>query len=509
MPASGPERSLLADLDARSSDESFVYQGPDATISWAALDSRSRTAATGLRSMGLQPGDRVALLLPPSAELLVAVAAIWRAGGTLVAADASAGMPQLRRLIRASAPRFVVGNTLTLAVARLCRFAPGARAAAFASIPRAVDLRRMPPDARGQELAPCSDDLAAIVHTSGATGAAKPVRYSHGALAAQREALAGLFEIDRGDAFTTSFGPFMLLAPSLGMGCVRPDFDVNKPSKLDFEALAAAVARARVTTAWLSPASARTIANTAAGRRVPIRLVMLAGAPIPRRLVEELRAVTGGELRAPYGMTECLPVTDGIDPTLRGPLGGTATGHAVSGCEVIIAPLDDPGADALAEGTWGEILVSAPWMFDGYDGRWTADATSEILRGSRRFHRTGDVGYLSGDVLFQLGRLAHVIRAADGPVPSIILEEPISDATSRPVAAVGVGPSGAAVVAVVVSEEAPLRIAPRELAEVVRAAAGRPIAAVLVGRLPLDRRHQSKVDRAALAASVTQLLSGR
>ncbi len=448
--------SLLAQLDARSSDPSLAYQGPDGVISWASLEERARLAAAGLHRLGVEPGDRVGVLIPPSIELLISVAAIWRIGGVLVVADASAGLPQLRRLLRGAAPSFVIGTPTTIALARAGRFTPGAKAAGFTSLPGVADLRRGAPEADGDTVPDATSDLAAIVHTSGATGPAKPVRYTHGALVAQREALLGILDPHLGDAFTTSFGPFMLLAPVLGMGSVRPDFDVNHPAELDFDSLASALARAKVTTAWLSPASARTIVATAAGRHAPIDLVLLAGAPISADLVEHVHAITLGEVRAPYGMTECLPVTDGIDPTARGPLGGTATGRPLPGCEVLIVPLDDVEGASLDEGSWGEILVHAPWMFDGYDGAWSIDRDSSVERGSRRFHRTGDVGYLSGGVLFQLGRAVHVIRSAHGPVTSISVEEPIAGALRRSVAALGVGPVGTQVLAVVLDDDSAL-----------------------------------------------------
>jgi acyl-CoA synthetase (AMP-forming)/AMP-acid ligase II len=504
-----PYRPVLSDLAERSRDDALVYRGPDGSISWAVLASRAATAAAVLRESGVAPGDRVGLLVPPGVDLLVAAVAVWTAGGVAVVADASAGLRQLRSLFRAAAPSHVVGTPTTLGAASVGRFAPGARLSAFASAPGVADLRRAP---RGEAFEPVraqASDVAAIVHTSGATGPAKAVRYTHGALAAQRSALASLLNIHADDAFTTSFAPFMLLAPAIGMCCVRPDFDVNKPAAFTFDALAASIDGTRVTTAWFSPASARTIVATASGREARIPLVLLAGAPVPVSLVRGVRDVTRGEVRAPYGMTECLPVTDGVDPERVGPLGGTSTGRPLPGCRVVIVGLDDVAGPALADGDWGEILVSAPWMFDGYDARWVADAASTVVRDGRRFHRTGDVGYLSDGVLLQLGRVQHVIRTATGPVASVAAEEPVAEALGRRVAAVGVGPAGSAVVAIVVDAPSRLRLASSDLADAVRAVSGEQVAAVLEGRLPTDRRHQSKVDRAALAESVGRFVAGR
>jgi len=502
-------RSVLADLRDRALDASTAYEGPDGSISWAALEDRSNVAAGVLAASGVVRGTRVSLLVPPSSELLVAVAAVWKLGAVLVAADASAGVAQLRRLVRAAAPRFVIGTPATLAVARTSRFAPGAGAAAFAKVPGAADLRAGVAGGRLPTHEPSPADLAAIVHTSGATGPAKPVRYTHGALAAQRDVLGGLWHVDPGDAFTTSFGPFMLLAPSLGMGCVRPDFDPDKPAELTFDALAGATERAKVTTAWLSPASARTIVATAAGRTLPIRLVLLAGAPIPATLAEAVGAITGAEVRAPYGMTECLPVTDGVDPTASGPLGGTATGRALPGCAVAVVPIDDPEGAELGDAQMGELLVSAPWLFDGYDARWADDHATRILRGGQRFHRTGDVGYVVDGVVFQLGRARHVLRTPQGTLASVAIEERVAAQLGRPAAAVGVGPAGTAVVVVVIDADHRLQLAPSDLSKAARDAAGVRVAAVLTGRLPVDRRHQSKVGRTELAAAVSVFLAGR
>jgi len=505
-----PFTSVLESLATRSRDTGAVYDGPDGVLSWADLDRRSSAGARSLQDAGLEPGHRVSLLVPPSVELLVAAGAIWKAGGIPVVADASAGFRQLRRLVRAAAPKFAVGTPATLAAATALRFAPGAiRVSVGRATPGCLDLEPAGPATGPPTPVPvAAGNVAAIVHTSGATGPAKAVRYTHGALSAQRDVVGPLFGMRPGDAFTTSFGPFMLLAPSLQMTCVRPDFPVDRPSALGFEELRVATTRAAVTMAWLSPASARRIVATARGRIVPIDLVMLAGAPIPPDLVAGVRSVTGGDVRTPYGMTECLPVTDGTEPEAVGPIGGTSTGRPVPGCSVVVTPLDDQ-TRLLPDGEWGELLVHAPWLFDGYDGAWSADADTWAVHDGRRFHRTGDVGYLHRGVLFHLGRRRHVLDTADGPLASVAVEEPIRAATGRPVAAVGIGPTGGEVVCIVVDGPGHLAVADHDLRATVRAATPHRIASVLLGPLPVDRRHESKVDRSALGAEAGRFLAGR
>lgn len=491
-------------------DGAPVYVGPDGTLGWSDLEQRASVAAHALRAGGLRPGDRVSMLVPPGAELLVAAGAVWKVGAVPVVAEASSGLRHLRRLIRAAAPAWVVGTPSTLAAAAALRFAPGARTACLGRFPGAVALA--PSSAPGSPFPAhpfTPGDVAAIVHTSGATGPAKAVRYTHGALAAQRDVVGPVFGMRPGDAFTTSFAPFLLLAPSLRMTCVRPDVDVDDPGALGFDQLRAVLSRARVTTAWLSPASARAVVATAAGRTAPLDLVMLAGAPIGADLVAGVRTVTGADVRAPWGMTECLPVTDGTGPERVGRLGGSSTGRPVPGCTVRVAPLDDPDADVSDADGWGELLVHAPWMFDGYEAAWSADDDTWSARDGRRFHRTGDVGYLEDGLVMHLGRRRHVVDTASGPLASVAVEGPVSAALGRQVAAVGVGPSGGQVLCLVVGAEGRLRVAGGGLRTAARDACPHPVAAVLEGPLPVDRRHRSKVDRTALGADVAGFLAGR
>ena len=503
-PDAEPEDAASADVDGfrpvtaalveHADDTGIAFSGPGGTRTWRQLADHARHIARRLLADGLAPGDRVALLVPPSADCLAAAYGIWMAGGVVVAVDSQLGLRPMRRLLRGATVQWSIGTDTTVRLARALGLTPGAThlvvppaptgGAAFTATTTALPV-----------LAP--EALAAVVHTSGATGPAKPVRYTHAALAAQRDTLLGQFPIG---AFTTSFAPFMLVGPALGLACSLPD-DVT-PGALDFDAFAAASAAAGTTTAWLSPAAAQRIADTAAGRTAPMELVMLAGAPVLPALADAVAGVTAADVRAPYGMTEALPLTDGTSPAATGPHGGTCTGRPLVGVEVVI--------DELEPGTgWGEILVSAAWMRAGYDRRWALNRAATTVIDGRAFHRTGDVGYLDDGRLFQLGRRMHVITAAAGPLACVVPEQQVLAGTGRTAAAVGVGPAGTQVLVVVVDTDTKLGLADLATTAAVRAACATPVAAVLTGPLPVDVRHRTKVDRVALAADATSLLAGR
>jgi acyl-coenzyme A synthetase/AMP-(fatty) acid ligase/pimeloyl-ACP methyl ester carboxylesterase len=508
--SSGTFRPITAALQDRADDDTRAYADADDTLTWRQLHERVERAAGHLVATGLRPGDRVAMLVPPGADLLVAAYGTWMAGGVPVVADRGLGIRGMRAALHGATPNWVIGTRRTLVAAKVTGLTPGARRASLGRVRGAVDLTAAPLGATPELPTLAPDDVAAVVHTSGATGPAKPVRYTHGALAAQRAVVASSFAITGDEAFTTSFAPFVLLGPALGVPCVLPDIDVTRPGDLDFDKLADVCRDRSVGVAWLSPASARSIATTAGDRRVPMRLVMLAGAPIDADLVRAITLVTGADVRAPYGMTEAMPLTDGTDASRAGPLGGTATGWPLDGVEIVIVPLDEPLAPELPSGEWGEILVRAPWMRAGYDRRWATNDEATIRRGGTTFHRTQDVGYRDGDGrVFQLGRARHVVHTTGGPRASVALEQPVAAATGRSVAAVGVGPRGAQVVAIVVDAPGRLRLAPAGLTRTVRSASAEPVAAVVEGPLPVDIRHRSKIDRSGLAADVSSFLAGR
>jgi acyl-coenzyme A synthetase/AMP-(fatty) acid ligase len=155
--------------------------------------------------------------------------------------------------------------------------------------------------------------------------------------------------------------------------------------------------------------------------------------------------------------------------------------------------------------------VRAAHVKDRYDRLWATERASARTTG---WHRTGDVGHLDDlGRLWVEGRLVHVVTGPEGPVTPVGVEQRVEALAGVTAAAcVGVGPAGTQQVVVVVvpsSEGTPAGLAPADLAGAVRAAAAVPVAAVLVTpSLPVDIRHASKVDRAAVARWADRVLAG-
>ncbi|MDH4353835.1 MAG: AMP-binding protein, partial [Actinomycetota bacterium] len=235
---------------------------------------------------------------------------------------------------------------------------------------------------------------------------------------------------------------------------------------------------------------------------------------------ETLRAAAalmgGCEAHTPYGMTEALPIADITLSDLEqvGTGTGVCVGMPFPGVRIAVSGLTHAGraegALTTDPGVTGEICVRAPHVKDGYDQLWSTERSSSRDTG---WHRTGDVGHLDTQGrLWVEGRLGHVAVTAEGPVTPVGPERRVERLDSvRLAALVGVGPRGTqALVMVVESPGTPPGPADLELTEAVREHAGLPIAAVLVvPDLPVDIRHNSKIDRAAVAAHAEQVLSGQ
>jgi acyl-coenzyme A synthetase/AMP-(fatty) acid ligase len=160
----------------------------------------------------------------------------------------------------------------------------------------------------------------------------------------------------------------------------------------------------------------------------------------------------------------------------------------------------------------GEIVVRAPHARKGYDRLWHTEFLASQPPG---WHVTSDVGHLDRDGRLWIGgRLAHVISTAGGVRAPVGLEQAIESIDGLSSAAVvGIGPRGTQQIVAVVQPVTPPRsprLAGLDFVDAVRAAAGDDIVAVFeLPELPVDRRHNSKIDRTRLAAWAESALSGK
>ncbi len=538
-----PAGRLWDALDARRDDDDTAVidmtttsrAGEPLRVSWRELSTRVDEIAAGLDAFGVRAGDRVSLLVQPGPTLTAALYACLRIGAVVVVADRGLGIRGLSRAVRGAVPDVVIGEVAGLAAARALGW-PGRRissAALPAATSRALGVEASLSDlaraGRGRALPepPSADADAAVLFTSGSTGPAKGVVYTHAQLTALRDTLAAHFAVTADTGLVTGFAPFALLGPALGTRSATPDMDVSAPRTLTAAAVAAAVRASDARIVFLSPAAVANVVATAdrltdADRSALARVqtFLSTGAPVGVELLRAAQALMPNAVaHTPYGMTECLLVADVTLPEIEAAAGaggdGVCVGRPLGTGEVRISPLDARGRSAdettTEAGVTGEIVISAPHLKRGYFRLHLTDR--EAHRGlPARWHRTGDVGHLDAEGrLWVEGRLPHVITTADHPVTPVGVEQDVETVPAvERAAAVGVGPVGRqVVVAVVETDVRRPALASPDLTDAVRAATAQPLAAVLaVPALPTDIRHNSKIDRSRVAAWAERVLAG-
>ena len=501
-------RPMLAALTERADDTSVAVVDMDpkgdgtsvsVTLTWAELNQQVNAAATRLHALGVRPGDRVNLMVPPGARLTTLIYACMKLGAVIVVADTGLGIPGLTRALKGANPSFLVGIPAALSAARTLMW-PGVRisveplgsvqekllgvAGSVFTAPAADGTPGTPvPTPTVVEFpSPVPDADAAVLYTSGSTGPAKGVVYTQRQLAGMRDAIANTYGFAPGSGLVAGFAPFALLGPALGATSVTPTMDVTRPKTLTASALASAAAAIDASVVFASPAALVNVVATAdelnAEQRAAlakVQTVLSAGAPIPVPLLEALSAlVPNASLHTPYGMTEGLPVTDVsfemirqaiaegtpnaagevLDPFARD---GVCVGFAVYGAAVAIAPLlQDGSVDSQMThepGVTGEILVSAPHVKDRYDTLWVTEEQSISTPG---WHHTGDVGHLDASGrLWVEGRLAHVLLTSQGVLTPVAAEQSAESLPEvRRAALVAVGPAGTAAPVLVIEASA-------------------------------------------------------
>ncbi len=511
MAARQPNHPALKIPRSRTADGRIDYL----TLTFAELDREVDAWCHRLTRAGIRRGDRTLLMVRQGLPLIGAAFALFKLGAIPVIIDPGMGLRNFLHCVRRSQPRALVGIPLAQVISRVFL-------SAFKSVSTRVWVNRSPtariatgPEVRGFEIAnSAATDLAAILFTSGSTGAPKGVCYEHGMFEAQVRLIRETYGIEPGEVDLPMLPIFALFNPALGLTTVVPELDPRRPAAVDPAKIVQAIRQENITNSFGSPTLWRKIQAhcLAQGITLPsLRRVLCAGAPVPAALWEDpARWLPNGSLQSPYGATEALPVSTvsaaEIDPTT---VRGACVGRPLPGIAVRIVALGS--ADAvlreLPAGEIGEIIVSGPVVTREYDALPLATAAAKVTDGDALWHRMGDCGFIDADGrLWFCGRKAERVTTATG----LLFTEPCEQVFRRhPRAArcalVGLGHEGAQQPALVVETEVRDRAEAHALAAELRALAkAHPHTAGInlfffQPDFPVDVRHNAKIHRLTLA----------
>lgn len=482
-------------------------------ITYSDLYERTRQLASGFRSV-FDPGERIVMMVPPDRGLFEVGFALMSAGLVPTLIDPGMGRASLRQCLDESDAAGFVGVTEAVLAGKLLGWTRRIPKVVCVdrSVPGSIAMSSLPAD--GMDPHPvASDALAAIAFTSGSTGVPKGVEYTHGMFTAQASMITDMFGIAPGESNVSTFAPFALLGPLLGMTTVLPHMDFAKPGSVDPQRVIDAVVDSQATMMFGSPALLDVVGRfgSANGVTLPgLRAVLSAGAPvrpdIQRRVLTML--ADDCEIHTPYGATEALPVASiGSKELASIDRVGICVGRPVPGVQVTITEITDEPIDELvpvARGEIGEVVVSGPNVSLAYHGRDSANRVAKVGTA----HRMGDLAAFDDEGrLWFYGRKSHRVQAAGGDIYTIEVESRVNrhPAVNRS-ALVGVPKDGSIQPMICVELEDGFGA---EVLPEVLALDGRLVAGFVHKRFPTDVRHNSKIDRPALAEWATRQMQRR
>jgi long-chain acyl-CoA synthetase len=389
-------RDAAADYPAK---DALIFQGR--SISFTDLDERVGLAAAALADLGVQTGDRVALLAGNVPEFVYALYGTMRAGGVACPLNVMLTPEEISYILADAGAKVVVTDLSSL---------PG-----LLSIrDRLADLETVvviggPPAPPGTvsleeilsrevekptvDLGP--EDLAVIAYTAGTTAAPKGAMLTHGNLLAnldQMMSVPALAEAEE-DVVLLALPLFHIYAMNviLGLG-IRTGATGVLVERFDPADSLELVERHGVTVlfgappmfaGWLALARSGTVPDLSS-----VRLAVSGAAPLPGEVLEQFRERFGITIWEGYGLTESAPAvtTTALGDTAK----PNSIGLPLPGLEVRL--VDEGGEDA-EEGDPGEIWVKGPNVFAGYWNR--PDDTVKVLEDG--WLKTGDVAYPDED----------------------------------------------------------------------------------------------------------------
>ena len=395
-------------------------------LSYAELDARAKRMAQGLRSLGVRDGDRVGTCLERSAELVVALLAVLKAGAVYVPMDPAYPADRLRYTVEDAGLEVVIGTPDSFPAA------DGVR------VVSPVELASSDPgEAVSSAVGPC--DPAYVIYTSGSTGRPKGVVVPHANVIALMDATRSEYQLGPSDVWTLFHSSAFDFSVWEIWGClltgghlvVVPHWVSRSPD--DFRALLAAE---RVTVLSQTPSAFGQLVEVdrlASAADLSVRLVVFGGEPLdPLGLLPwfDRHPESGCRVVNMFGITETtVHVTEETITRRHALERSRAVGPALPGWHLYVM---DPAQRMVPPGVAGEIYVGGAGVTPGYLNR--PELTSQRFLPDPftggRMYRSGDKGRLRPDgKLEHLGRLDSQVKVRGfrielDEIRSVLLESP-------------------------------------------------------------------------------------
>jgi acyl-CoA synthetase (AMP-forming)/AMP-acid ligase II len=411
------------------------------------LEEESNRYANGFLRLGMKKGDRIVLLVRPGLDFVAITFALFKTGAVPVLIDPGMGKKNLFKCIAEVRPKGFIAVPIAHAI-RLFNKKYLKTVKHFITVGRrwfwgGTTIHKI--RKTGGKDALMSDtkreDTAAILFTSGSTGAPKGVVYEHGMFDAQVRIIRDTYGITEDDIDLPAFPLFALFDTAWGITSVIPDMNPAKPAHVDPKKIIQAVEDHGSTITFGSPAIWDRVGAYCIEHEVKlptITRILMAGAPVQGAVLKRFEKILpkNANTYTPYGATESLPVTSICGKEILTETHklteagkGCCVGKPVRGVTIKIIRLTDDEIPAwddplvLRQGGIGEIAVKGGVVTKQYFGKKKATALAKIKYGDEIWHRMGDIGYIDkAGRLWVCGRKAHRVVMKDKTLFTVMCE---------------------------------------------------------------------------------------
>lgn len=491
------------------------------TWTFAEVELASGHAADLLTRLGCSKGDVVLLWQPMSAALYILMIGAWRAGLTVMFIDPGQPLAIREASARMLQPAILAGpwiaHAWSMATPTL-RTLPR-RITTSGWWPRSLRLQSGPhPKQIIDPVWRDEDDPALITFTSGSTGQPKAIVRSHGFLARQHLAIHRELNLREGQIDLTTMPIFLLANLGSGVTSVIPRGNMAKPGSIHARHVLELIRHAGITRGGASPAFWERLIQVPRHNReamTGLRELYTGGGPVSIDLLQRMQeAAPAGRIVAVYGSTEAEPIASASREELVEcldfaevmlPLGKPVSGVRVKvipdrwGTPIRFTQEEELEALTLPPGIVGEIIVSGPLVIPGY---WQGQGNDEtkIHAGDTVWHRTGDAGCLDHHGgLWLAGRCSAKVAHQNRILYPFHIEVPARSIKGVRRVALATPTHG---ICLAVETDQPESI--REIERLLSGLGWPDIPVTRVSRIPVDRRHNTKVDYPRLSSLLSK-----
>ena len=443
---------IESNLKPNQNQKAIIYQNKDKyeSLSYKEFEHYAEVLALHLKKQGIKPDDKVVVMIPVSLSLYIVIFSLIKLGVAVVFIDPWIGIKKIKEVCSICKPKGFIGNIKS---SSLRLFSKEFRKIAFKmtiSDTNALFLEKINSlktdekvDFRN-EYKP--DSPMFIRFTTGSSGEPKGVIRTYSYTCKMIDAITDFFPIKNTDVDITTFTLNIFYDLIMGATVVIPPMSYKKTKKFDSSKFIDYMRKCKITTASGSPYFWSGITKKCKEQNITLeklRFAFTGGGPVSLNLIEQMKkTLPNAEIKIVYGSTECFPIswidvdeisTELKNQTVKGK--GLCLGKIHKDIKIKIIKPTDKKIKIKEKKDWenillkkfeiGEIIVTGPHVIKKYWEEKSILFEKNKIKDMKKniWHRTGDAGYLDDkNRIWLVGSRTNIFKIKNKNMSSLMFE---------------------------------------------------------------------------------------